>query len=411
MTASGLWRRPGFGRFWTASTVSELGTPITTLAVQVLVVVDLQSSAAALGVVNAARWVPYLLFGLVVGVLVDRAARRLPLLIACDLVRAALLGVVPLLYLLGALNVPAVVAMAALIGLVSVVRDAGHQSVLPRLVPAQLLTVANARLEQAGAVGRTSGPLLAGALVRVLGAPLTLLVAAATFLVSGILVATVRRVEHGRTDRSSAPRHLGHELAEGLRWVYRHTVLAPMAVWVHIWFLFNAMLTTVFVPYALRDLDLGALGLGVSYAASGVGAVLGGAAAGRAARRLGLGWAVVAAHWLTPLAFGLVLVTPPGPVAWVLVGVAQLLFGLFVGLSSPLELGFRQAVTPDRLQGRMNATIRSLNWGMIAIGAPVGGLLADHFGARVALGIGIAGVALASVGLMLSPFRRARAAG
>ena len=84
----------------------------------------------------------------------------------------------------------------------------------------------------------------------------------------------------------------------------------------------------------------------------------------------------------------------------------QLLFGLFVGLSSPLELSFRQVVTPDRLQGRMNATIRSWNWGMIAIGAPVGGLLADQLGARVALGIGIAGVALAAAGLTLSPFRR-----
>ena len=182
-----------------------------------------------------------------------------------------------------------------------------------------------------------------------------------------------------------------------------------MAVWIHVWFLFNAMLTTVFVRYALRDLDLGALGLGVAYGVGGVGAVLGGAAAGRAARRLGLGWAVIAAHWLTPVAFGLVVVAPPGPLAWVLAGLAQLLFGLFVGTSSPLELGFRQAVTPDRLQGRMNATIRSLNWGMIAIGAPVGGLLADQFGARPALVVGIAGVTLASAGLMLSPFRRATA--
>jgi predicted MFS family arabinose efflux permease len=314
---------------------------------------------------------------------------------------------VPLLYLLGVLKVPTVVAVAALLGLVSVVGDAGRQSVLPRLVHADLLTVANARMEQAGAVGRTSGPLLAGVLVRVLGAPVSLLVDAVTFVASGVLIGTIRRVES--TNAEPAPdRHLRRELAEGLRWVYRHALLAPMAIWVHVWFLFNAMLSTVFVPYALRDLDLGALGLGVAYGISGAGAVLGGAVAGRVARRLGLGWAVIAAHWLTPLAFGLVVVTPPGPVAWVLVGLAQLLFGLFVGLSSPLELSFRQTVTPDRLQGRMNATIRSLNWGMIAIGAPVGGLLADQLGARPALLVGIAGVALASAGLMLSPFRRAR---
>jgi predicted MFS family arabinose efflux permease len=290
---------------------------------------------------------------------------------------------------------------------VSVLSDAGQQSALPRLVDRRVLTSANARLEQAGAVARTSGPLLGGLLVRVLGAPFALLADALSYLASGLLLASIRVTEPDPPAREQ--RHLGRELREGLAWVYRHSMLAPVAVWGHVWFVFNAMLGTIFVPYALRDLGLSALGLGVAYACAGVGAVVGGALARRAAERLGLGPAVILAQWLTPAAFALIALARPGEWPLILVGAGQALFGVGIGLSSPNTLGFRQAITPDALQGRMNATIRSLNWGMIAIGAPLGGMLADQLGFRPALWIGVAGFAVASAGLLLSPFRRATA--
>jgi MFS family permease len=406
-----LWRQPGFRRFWTASTISDFGTPITGLAIQILVVVDLQASNVEVGIVRATQWLPYLAFGLIAGALVDRLRRRLTVLWCCDLARAGLLVVIPVLYLLGRLDLAGVVAVLLVFGLVSVVNDAAAQSFLPRLVDHRLLAAANARLEQSGAVAQSSGPLLGGVLVRLAGAPFALLVDAASFLASAALLRSIRLDEAPPAGTDRPRRHLGREIAEGARWVYRHDLLAPMAVWSHVWFFFNAIATTVFVPYAVRDLGIDAFGIGVAYACAGTGAVLGGALAGWAGRHLSLGRAVIGAQLLLTMAFLPVVLAPTGALGLVLVCGGQLLFGLGIGLSSPFEMAYRQTVTPDRLQGRMNATIRSLNWGMIALGAPLGGLLADAWGYRPALWVAIGGVALTAVGLVASPVRRARMPG
>ena len=136
-------------------------------------------------------------------------------------------------------------------------------------------------------------------------------------------------------------------------------------------------------------------------------AVLGGAMTGVVGRRLDVGWTVIASQLALAVASLPIVLAPVGPVALAFIGVGQLLLGIGIGLGNPQELAYRQAVTPDRLQGRMNATIRSMNWGMIAIGAPLGGVLADVTSYRQALWIGIAGVTLAGVGLLASRFRRA----
>jgi MFS family permease len=403
-----LWRQPGYARFWAADAVSMFGSHVTTLALQVLAVVTLHASATALGVLNAARWVPYLLFGLLAGVVVDRYRRR-PILVGADLGRAALLALIPLLAFVHWLSMPVLVGFVAVFGVLALLYDAAHQSYLPRLVPPTLLTQANARLEQSGAVAQTTGPVLAGGLVKLVGAPLAVLVDAVSYLFSGLVLASLRTAEPA--SRPAPRRNLRQELREGLSWVYGHPMLAPMAWSTHGWFLCNSMVTTVYVPYALRDLQLGAFGLGVTYAMAGVGAVLGGAVAGWAGRRLGVGPTVILARWSTPVAW---LLLPLAPAAgakagvWVVLGTAQFLFGLGIGTDSPNELGYRQSVTPDRLQGRMNATIRSLNWGSIAIGAPIGGLLADRLGYRQALWVPVVGLAVAAAALHLSRFRHAR---
>jgi MFS family permease len=403
-----LWEQPGFRRFWTASTVSALGSPVTGLAVQILVVVNLQASNVEVGVVRTAQWLPYLAFGLLAGALVDRIRRRLSVLWLCDLGRACLLAIIPALHVLGLLNLVGVVAVLFAFGFLSVANDAAAQSVLPRLVDHRLLAAANARLQQSHAVAQTSGPLFAGVLVRIVGAPAALLVDACSFVASGLLLRSIRVVEAPRPeDDLPQRRHLGREIAEGARWVYRHEMLAPMAIWTHVWFFFNAIVTTVFVPYAVRDLGVDAFGIGVAYACAGVGSVLGGAMAGWAGRRLGVGGAVIGSQFVLAVAFLPIVSAPAGLLGLIMVCVGQLLFGVGIGLGSPHDMAYRQAVTPDRLQGRMNATIRSLNWGMIAVAAPLGGLLADMLGYRPAVWVGIAGVALTAFGLLASPFRRA----
>ncbi|WP_188037818.1 MFS transporter, partial [Actinotalea sp. JY-7885] len=270
--AASLRSATGFGRLWTAATASAFGSYVTVLAVQVLVVEVLDGDAVDVGLVNAARWLPYLLVGLLVGVLVDRVRRR-PLMVLTDVAAALALAVIPLLAATGHLSVGAVMAALAAFGTATLVGDAASQSFLPRLVPRPLLGAAHARLGQADAVAQGSGPALAGAVVSLLGAPLAVLVDAVSYLTSAALVATVRLAEP-RADRGpggsarAALRGVRDDVVEGLRWVYRHPTLRPMALSTHVWFACAAVTGAVLAPLALRELGLTAATLGLATAAA-----------------------------------------------------------------------------------------------------------------------------------------------
>lgn len=403
-----LRHRPAFVRFWAASTISDFGTYVTTLALQVLVVTTLAGTVTDVGLVNAARWLPYLVLGLVAGVVADRMRRR-PLLVGTDLARAVLLGVIPLLALTGVLTVPLLAAVMVAFGTLSLFNDAAHQSFLPRLVPRRLLTPANARLEQSTAMAQTTGPVVAGGLVSWLGAPLAVLVDAASYLASGLLTARVRAEDP--PPAAPARPAIVSEAREGLSWVYRHRTLRPLALATHAWFLCFSILNTVYVPFALRDLGFDAFVLGVTFALAGVGALVGTGLSTRLSRALGVCPTIAGSRGFEAAGFAIVALAPAagGWPAVAMVGAGQLLFGFGFGAQGPIEMSYRQSVTPDRLQGRMNSTMRSMNRAAIVVGAPLGGLVADTAGHRPALWIGIAGLAAGALALSRSGLRHAHA--
>ena len=204
---------PGYVRFLTASALSALGSQITGLALQILTAVVLSASATQVGIVNAARWVPYLLFGLIAGVVVDRW-RRKPMMVATDLARAALLGAIPVLYALDRLSIPVLCMFVFAFGMLSLLFEAANQSYVPQLVPKDLLSAGYARVQQADAVAGSTGPLIAGALIKIMGAPLAVLVDALSYLMSGQLLASVKAPDPV-PDRG-ARRSLGSELRRRL---------------------------------------------------------------------------------------------------------------------------------------------------------------------------------------------------
>jgi MFS family permease len=391
----------GYGRFWAASTVSDFGTYVTALALQVLLVVQLHATATQVGLVNAARWLPYLLFGMVAGVLADRYRRR-PILVGTDLGRALVLAMIPVLAWVGVLSIPLLMVLLLGFGVLSVLNEAAHQSFLPRLLPGSLLTQGNARLEQSAAVAQTTGPVLSGGLVSAFGAPFAILIDAVSYLVSSVILMFVRAAE---PREKPADRHLLRELREGLAYVYRHPMLAPYALTSHAWFMINNLLGPVFITFVLRELRISPLALGLAYAVGGVGGVLGSQLSGRAATRFGVGRVVIFDRLMSPVSFALVALASPG--AWVLVAAGQFVFWFGVCLGGPVELGYRQSVTPDQLQGRMNATIRSFNWGLTSVGALAGGLLADTIGNRPTLWLGVTGLTIVAFLLASSHFRHA----
>jgi MFS family permease len=396
---------PGFVRFWTASTVSGFGTYVTSLAIQVLVVVTLHEGSAGVGLVSSARWLPYLLFGLVVGVMVDRS-RRGPLLVITDLGRGLLLIAVPLLALTHHLTLVALMAFMAVFGVLSLMNDTAAQSFVPRLVDGGLLTAANARLDQSSAAAQTTGPALAGGLVSLLTAPWAVLVDAVSYLVSGLLLLRIPVVEP--PSQRLSLRGIRGEAVDGLRWVYRHRTLRPYALGTHGWFLCSAAVGAVLPPFALRNLGLSAFGFGLVLAVGGVGGLVGALAATRVGARFGAGRVITAGTIVTAAAWGMVALSTDGWPGWLLFGAAELLLGLCLGVENANEMGYRQSVTPDHLQARMNATMRSINRAMIVIGAPIGGLLGDAIGFRTMLWIAAAGFLVVAAAFALSPFRDAR---
>jgi MFS family permease len=421
---SKLRRYPPFVRFWLASTVSAFGTYITSVALSVLILVTMSGTALDQGLVNAARWAPYLLFGLVAGVWIDRLPRR-TVLIGGDLGRGLILTGVALASAAGLLTIPALVILIFAFGTLALTGDAAHQSFLPQLVPRPLLTKANARLQQSDTVAQTTGGAVAGGLVALVTAPFALLLDALSYFLSAAVLLTIKRPSQAPVPSTQ---RLHRKVAEGLRWVYRHPYLTPLACSTHIWFIGSSILGTVLPAVILNDLGMGAAGLGLVMGCAGIGAVIGTTVSTRVGRRWGTGRTMVMARAAQPVAIALVALAPVvaggthagesygSPLQWTrdmwaafaLIGAGQLLFGAAMGVEGPLEMGFCQAVTPDRLIARMSATMRSVNRGMIVIGAPLGGLIATTAGAGAALWASVAFLLLASMVLLGSKFRSVR---
>jgi len=399
-----------FLRYWRADAVSGLGTYVTLFALQTLVVLTLHGSATDVGWLNAARWLPFLVVGLVVGAVVD-GRRRLPLMVSTDLLQAALLLTIPLMWWLGLLSFPALLLIVLGYGSVSVINVAAAMSLLPRLVEPQHLQPAHARIDGADAVSATAGPALGGLLVAAIGAPLAVLVDSLTYVYSAL---TLRRIDldEPASRTGVTAKGLLREVFAGVRWVYRGSGLSALALSTHAWFVGHAVVGVVLAPYVLRTLDLSALQFGIVGAAGGVGAILGAAVTTWVGRRIGTGRTIIACHLITTLGVITMVLAgqdmrPAGTVAVLLVG--QGLYGLAMGMSNSHEMSYRQLVTPDELQARTNTTLRSLNRAVIVVVAPLAGTLADAWGIRPMLLLAAVIFALVAAGLGASSFRDVRA--
>lgn len=401
----GVFSYPAFVRLWLSDTTKWLGLFTSGLALQLLLIENLGADQTDLGLVRSAQWLPMLLFGLLAGVLIDRVRRR-PVLILSDAVCALAFATIGVLGLLDQLTVWRVAALVFVSGTAALCGTAAHQSFLPRLVPTHALPQANSRLEQSMTAAESVGPLLAGVLVRALSAPVAILVNAGTYAVSALILATIRVPEPEPSPRTG--RRLWAELAEGARWVYGHRTLRPYAVALHTWFFFNSAAMTILVFYAATEIGLDPVAIGLVLAAAGVSGVVAAGITPRLAQRFGLGAVACFAQWLTPLAFLLAALAPTGPGGLALLVAGQVVWGTSSGLEGPLTMSYRNAVTPDRLRARMNATIRSLNWGTITVSAPLAGWFAASYGNRAALFVSVGGLVVAALALTLSPYRRVR---
>ncbi len=396
-----------FQRYWRAGAVSGFGTYVSLFALQALVVLTLDGTATDVGWLNASRWLPYLVFGLVVGAIVD-GRRRLPLMIGTDLLQAVLLLLIPLLWWLDALSLPALLVIVFAYGTAAVVNMAAEMSFLPRLVDRSQLQPAHARVDGADAVASTAGPAIGGALVSAIGAPLAVVVDSLSYLYSALTLRGIE-VDEPPPRTGVTARGLLREVGEGVRWAYGASGLRTLAIATHGWFVGNAIVGVVLAPYALLTLDLSAFEFGLVGAVGGVGAVVGATITTRVGRRIGTGRTIILCHTITTVGVVAMFLASHAPAAVVLLGLGQALYGLAMGMSNSHEMSYRQLVTPDELQARTNTTLRSINRAVIVVVAPVAGVLADSWGIPTMLVVAAVVFALVAAALASTSFRDVRA--
>jgi MFS family permease len=400
--APSLWRHGDFLRLWAAYSVSMLGSQVTVIAVPLTAILLLDATPLEVGVVTACGYLPFLLIGLPVGVLIDRWRLR-RLLIAADLARAVVIGCVPLAYALGALSIPLLAAAMFVHGALAAFADTAHPSFLPVLVAREQLVEGNTKLQGSHSVAELAGPGLGGALVGALTAPFALLVDAASFLASGVILIGVRaRDDRPRASRG-APLALWAQVGEGLRYVGRHRLLRPLVASMATANFFDlyGMVQVMLPIYAIRVLDLSPAGYGLAVSLANVGGLLGVLATGRVVGLLGIGPAMLIASVLPGIGVLLLAVATPATAQLMLV-IGLGLAGFGIAVFNVNQLSLRQHVTPPAMLGRMNATVRFLIWGMIPAGTFAGGALMDAIGARAALVIAGAGSIASALPLVRS---------
>jgi MFS family permease len=400
-----LWRHPDFMKLWTAETISQLGTQVTLLALPLTAILILKASPFQVGLLGTMEFLPFILVGLPAGVWVDRLRRR-PILIAGDLGRALALGSIPLAYELGVLHIVQLYVVAFVTGVLTVFFDVSYQSYLPSLVDRDRIVDGNAKLEVSRSGAQLAGPGLAGALIQILKAPVAILADAISFLGSALFVFLIRKKESpvDRNGPDGSRRSMRTEIAQGLRYVWRHPLLRPIAFCTATSNLFGFIGQAVLLIFVVRELGLSAGAVGLAFSIGNIGFLLGAFLSGRAARRIGVGRTIVGSAVLFGLAFLPVPLATRGSIFPILV-IAMLFGGFGNVLYNVNQVSLRQSITADRMQGRMNATMRFMVWGTIPIGSLIGGVLGGSIGLRPTLWVAAIGTLLAFIPPLLSPVR------
>jgi MFS family permease len=384
-----------FGRFWLGQTVSNLGSSFTFFALPLLVF-NLTGSPINLGITTAAEFVPYLLFGLVIGAWVDRVDRR-RLMIATDLARAAVIATILLLAAADALSVGWIYAVAFASATLTIAFDAAEFAAIPSLVPSDDdLVTANGRVQASYSAAQIAGPLLAGLLITVAPVQQVLWVDAASFLVSAGMLLLITRTFNGPRE-AEARRAIRQEVVEGLRYVLGHPVLRNISAMMALINLVGATVYTQLVVFAKRQLDASDSQVALLYAAGSAGVVLLSLAAGPVRRRLSFSVAALGALFLDGL---LTVVLAATPWYWAALALWAAISGLGIFFNINTS-SLRQQIVPNHLLGRVISIAGVLAWSAIPVGALVGGWAVERTGS-VALIYGVIGVLVALLALAFS---------
>lgn len=375
----GLWQHPDFLRLWGAETVSLWGTQVTLLALPTAAILALHAGSMEVGLLLALQQLSFLFVGPFAGVMADRLSRR-HIMVVADLGRMLILGSIPLAFALGHLTMAHLLLVTAVVGILTVFFDVSYQSYLLTLVSRTNLVEGNAKLALGDASARIGGPALAGILIQVVGAATAITADALSYLASALSLISIKKQE----PRSALPAENGTkgvflEAREGLEVVFCNPILRFIAIVNTLQNLGISIAEAVVLIFAYRRLLLSPGVVGIAMAIGSIGFVLGALLASSTARKLGIGPTLAIFGFIGGFSYLLIPLGVFGTPALFIV-LWRLLYGLQLPIYDINQISLRQAVTPDRLQGRMNATMRTASFGALGVGALVGGFLGNQLG-------------------------------
>ena len=403
--APNLWRDRDFRSFWAGETVSHVGDRISELALPLLAVTVLHASPNEVGLLTAAVWAPNLL-SLFVGSWVDHQQRKRRLMIAADLMRAVVLASIPLAYVVDMITLPQLFAVALIAGTGQVLFGTAYASFFVALVPRSAFLDANSKLSATRSASFVAGPALGGGLIALLTAPIAVLVDAASFVVSAVMIGRVR-VKELEPDRESVP--MARRAVAGLRYVLAHPYLRWSLACATTVNLFTFMAAALVILFASRELGLGAGAIGLAFGIGAIGGLFGAVAAPRLAGWFGVGRMICFGAVMFPLPIALIpLAHGPLLADMVLLGAAEFLSGFGV-MCFDVNLNSLQAsVITDDVRSRVAGAFSTINYGIRPIGAVLGGVLGSTLGLRPTLVVAALGGALSVLWLLPSPIARVR---
>ncbi|WP_404429760.1 MFS transporter [Microbacterium lacus] len=397
-----LWRDRNFLTLWGGQTFAQFGAQITELALPVLAVLVLNANEFEIGVINAAGFAAFLVIGLPAGAWIDRMRKR-HVMIAADLVRALALATVPLLWWAGVLDVWHLVVIALVMSVATVFFDVSYQSIVPSLVRPTQIAEANGKLESTHQLANIAGPGIAGWLVGILTAPIAVLATVFTYLASFVALAFTR------DDEIVAPKHehepLLQSIREGVGWVFGNPYLRRIVGTTGVSNFFSTVTFTMLPIFLLRDLGLSPASMGIIFSLGAVGGLLGAMATPHIVRWIGEARSIP----ISAIAFSVAgLFLPVAALvpefAFVLLVVQSAVSMFTVLLYNIVQVSFRQRITPKRLLGRMNASIRFFVWGVMPIAALLAGALGTWLGAVPTMWIGAIGGLVSALFVVTGPF-------
>ena len=353
---------------WSGQVVSTVGSAAS-LIVYPLLILDLTSSPTAAGFVSALRAIPYVIFSLPVGALIDRWDRK-RVMILCDLGRAVVVLTVPVALRLNVLTIWQLYLAAFIEGSLFVFFNIAEVAALPRVVPAAQLPQAAAQNEAAFGAAEIVGPSVGTLLYQTLGRGVPFIADAISYLASCVSLLFIRT--NFQLAKVSPARNLGTDIAEGMRWLWQQPLIRYMALLTGGVNLVNAAMPLIVIVLA-KQLGASDIEIGLIFSIGGIGGVVGSLVGGQVQTRFSFGQVIVFSMWTFAVSFPLYALVPK----YQLLACVFAIFYVTNPIYNVVQFSYRLALIPDALQGRVNSTFRLLAFGFIPLGAAIAGLLLE----------------------------------